>query len=145
MRQTLRERRYKRPDAAGNAKPRAIVIRHAGDSQALRLGRFDLRTLMGKEYVRRTQALVEHLGGPDSVSVPQRILVDRAVRLGLIVETAWDELQRTGVFKRGEIRAAFAAFRSVVMDERATLALLGLESRARAIPRLADVVGGRTL
>jgi hypothetical protein len=88
--------------------------------------------------------LVDHLGGADAVSAPQRILVDRCVRLGLLVETSWDELQRAGVFKRGEVRAAFAAFRSVALDERATLTALGLESRARNLPRLSDVLNGRT-
>jgi len=127
--------------SATNGKGRALIVRHAGDSTGLRLGRFDLRSRMGKEFTLRTAALVHHLGGAAAVSVPQRILVDRAVRLGLLVETAWDELSRMGVFRRrGELRAAFAAFRSAVMDERATLTLLGLESRARDLPRLKDLL-----
>lgn len=134
--------RIKRPDAAANAKGRAIVIRHGADSEAMRLGRFDLRSSMGREHRARVQALVDHLGGLDAISRPQRILVDRAARLGLIVETAWHELSKKGAFKDGAPTAALHAFLRLIGEERSVLVTLGLQRREKAIPRLSDLLKG---
>jgi hypothetical protein len=82
----------------------------------------------------------KHLGG--DLTAPQRVLVDRAARLGLLVELAADELSRAGAFKRGQPTAAFDAFRRVQADEERVLKLLGLEQVVTEL-RLADVLGGK--
>ena len=122
--------------SARNAVGKAIILKHAGDSRALRLGRFDLRSTMGKEYRDRVAALVAHLGGVDAVSTPQRTLVARAARLGLLVEIMWDELSRTGALSNGDLTSAFHGFLRAVGDEERVLRLLGIERRARTVPDL---------
>jgi hypothetical protein len=122
--------------SASNARPKTIRFTHAGYSGALRLGRFDLRSTMGREYRDRVAALIVHLGGADALSTPQRTLVDRAARLGLLVENMWDELSRTGTLKKGETTSAFHGFLRVVADEERVLRLLGLERRTKTVPDL---------
>jgi hypothetical protein len=98
---------------------------------------------MGKEYLARVAALTNHLGGSEALSVPQRTLVDRAARLGLIVETSWHELADHGVFRNGEPVPALAAFRSALADEREVLRILGIERRERVVRSLSDVLAGK--
>lgn len=126
--------------SARNAKGRSIVIRHGAGSDALRLGTFDLRSTMGREYRARMQGLVEHLGGADAISAPQRTLVDRAARLGLIVETSWAELSKSGAFRDGEPTAALHAFLRLIGEERSVLLTLGLARREKTVRSLSEVL-----
>jgi hypothetical protein len=128
--------------SAANGKGRAVVIRHGGESTAIRLGRFDLRSSLGKQYRSRVEALVTHLGGADAVTIPQARLIDQAARLCLLTETAWDELSKTGAFRNSEPTAALHAFLRLIGEERAVLVTLGLQRREKAIPRLSDVLKG---
>jgi hypothetical protein len=126
----------KNPASAANGKAKAVVIRHGGESTALRLGRFDLRSSLGKQYRSRVEALVAHLGGADAVSVPLRSLVDQAARLHLLVGIAWTELSKTGAFLKGEPTPALHAFLRLIGEERSVLVTLGLERKAREVPDL---------
>src|SRR5258708_1460271 len=105
MRQKLSIRRgvraVKRPDARTNALGKKLLVRHAGGSVALRYADLDMRSTAGKEYAATKAALTAHLGGEENVSVPQRALVDHAARLHLLTRLSWDELSRTGAFRRG--------------------------------------------
>jgi hypothetical protein len=129
--------------SAKNARAKAIVVRHAGESAALRLGRLDLRSTLGRAYRSRVEALIAHLGGADAVSIPQLALVNQAARLRLLVEIAWTELTKTGALRNGEPRPALDVFRRLAADEREVLRTLGLKRVAREL-RLADVVGGKS-
>src|SRR3989442_14125356 len=99
MRQKLQVRRTKRPDAARNARPRKILLRHASDSRALRYADLDLRSTAGREYAGTKATLTAHLGGEANVTAPQRTLIDHAARLHLLTRLAWDELIRGGAFR----------------------------------------------
>jgi hypothetical protein len=134
MGQTLAYRRSKRPDAAENARPRKVLIRHGGDSRALRYADLDLRSTAGKEYRARVVELTAHVGGDPTA--PQRTLIDQAGRLHVLARLAWDELSRTGAFRDGEPLPAFFAYRSAIADEREVLRTLGLERRAKEVPDL---------
>jgi hypothetical protein len=98
---------------------------------------------MGKEYLARMQALVEHLGGADNISAPQRTLVDRAARLSLIVETSWHELSKRGAFRSGEATPALHAFLRLVGEERSVLITLGLERRSKPVPDLREYLAAK--
>src|SRR2546425_3731378 len=138
MSHKLRAGRTKRPDAARNARPRKILLRHASDSRALRYADLDLRSTAGKEYTASKAMLTAHLGGQENVTGPQRVLIDHCARLHVLTRLAWDELSRSGAFRNGEPRPAYDAFRRAAADERSVLTMLGLERRAKDVPDLQD-------
>lgn len=123
----------------GDKKPRRkVLVRHAGDTVALRYADLDLRSTAGREYRTRVQALTAHIGGDPTA--PQATLIDHAARLHVLARLAWDELSRTGAFRDGEPRPAFQAYRSAAADEREVLRMLGIERRAKELPSLSDVL-----
>jgi hypothetical protein len=126
-----------------NARPKKIVVAHAGGAQVLMHSAFDMRSGVGKAYQARVDELVAHLGGADLVSAPQRTLIDHAARLRLLALLAWDELSRGGAFHNGEPRPAFDAYRRASADEREVLRTLGIERRAKPVPDLDTYLRGR--
>ena len=140
-----RDVRLRRPDAAANARTKKVMILgHGASSRALMHGALDQRTRVGRAYRAHEAALVAHLGGAEAVTVPQRSLIDQAARLHLLGKIAWAELQRTGAFRAGELVPAFDAFRRAAADERAVLALLGLERKTQQLPSIEDYLDGHT-
>jgi len=131
--------------SAANARSKKITVRSAGGSRLLKFADLDLRSTAGRVYRARAEELISHLGGADMVSAPMRTLVDQAARLHLLRRIAWDELSKTGPFHRGDARPALTVYQRLAADERDVLRTLGLQRVAREIPRLADVVSGRTL
>ena len=132
----------KNTTSAKNGRSKAITVRHAGESNAPRLGKFDGRSAAGQDHRKWVKEYTEHLGG--SLSAPQRVLVDRLARLHVLVGLASDELSKAGAFKRGQPTAAFDAFRRVQADEERVLRLLGLKQVARNLPRLSDLLGDKS-
>jgi hypothetical protein len=115
---------------------RKVLVKHAGESRLLRYADLDLRSIAGKEYRARVEALTAHLGG--DLTAPQARLVDMAARLALLASLAWDELTRAGAFKDGEPRPALSAYRSAIADERSVLAVLGIERKAKPVPTVEE-------
>ncbi len=145
MKRTGRFRKVIRRDAARNARPKKLLLRHGGNSRALRYADLDLRSTAGREYRARVQALTTHLGGAEAVSTPQRILIDHAARLHLLGRLAWDELSRTGAFKDGNPRPAYDTYRRAAADERSVLTVLGIERKAKYVPDLHDYIKRKRL
>ncbi|MBU1222305.1 MAG: hypothetical protein KKA22_04000 [Gammaproteobacteria bacterium] len=126
--------RVKRPDSAALARPRKIIMVHAGGSAAFRTGIFDGRTKLAKLYKQHVAAIEAHLGG--DLTPPQSRLVDQAARLALLTELTWAEIDKHGVFKDGDVRPAVDSFLRTAQQERDVLRLLGIERRQKAIPSL---------
>lgn len=123
-------------------KPRRkVLVRHAGDTVALRYADLDLRSTAGREYRTRVQALTAHIGGDPTP--PQVVLIDHAARLHVLARLAWDELSRTGAFRDGQPRPAFQAYRSAAADEREVLRTLGIERKAKEAPDLSTYLASK--
>jgi hypothetical protein len=128
------QRRSKRPDAARLAKSKIVVVGHGANSRALLRAPFDMRSRLGKAYRATIDALRAHVGS--DVTPPQVALIDQAARLRLLTQIAWSELQHSGAFRKGEIAPAFDAYRRAAADERAVLAILGVQRRPQPVPSL---------
>lgn len=124
-----------------NARRRKVIVRHGGDSRALRYADLDLRSTAGREYRDRVTALTAHVGGDPTA--PQRTLIDHAARLHVLARLAWDELSRTGAFRHGDPRPAFDAYRRAAADEREVLRTLGIERGTKPAPDLASYLRNR--
>jgi hypothetical protein len=133
--------RDKNPASAANARPKKVIVSHGGASQLVLRAAFDMRSRLGRAYAAAHSALVAHLGS--DLTAPQAALVDQAARLRLLTQIAWSELQATGAFRRGEVAPAFDAFRRAAADERAVLALLGIQRHAREVPTLHEYLSNR--
>lgn len=132
----------KRPDSAGNARPAVKFVTHGGSS-ALLSDRIDLRTREGRAYVQYKGALVQHMGGDTAISVPQRLLVDQAAKLQLLVGLAWHELNRVPPFRKdGSIAPAFDALIRAQRELRSLLETLGLKRHTKELS-LSDYLAGR--
>src|SRR5512134_232635 len=83
-RQRRRGLRLKRPDAATNARPKKVLVKHGGESTALMHADFDMRSAVGKAYRESVEELTAHLGGPSEVSAVERRLIDNASRLHIL-------------------------------------------------------------
>lgn len=138
-----RDRMGKRPDARAIARPKKIMITNGLKSRALLRDPLDQRTVVGKAFRARIDALTSDLGG--NLTTAQTTLVDRTCRLSILAQLAWNELARVGVLnKRGDVVAAFDVFLRVVRDERDILRLLGLERRAKPVPDLQEYLNRLT-
>ena len=132
--------RPKNATSASNAKPAVKFVTHGGGSSLLN-DRIDQRTRVGKAYTSYKAALVQHLGGEAAVTVPQRLLVDQAARLQLLVELAWAELRRKDAFSPdGAVAPAYEALIRSQRELRAVLEVLGLKRYEQSIPALADYI-----
>jgi hypothetical protein len=95
----------------------------------------DGRTSEGR-YIRSLErALVEHLGGADAITVPQRLLVERAVRLQLQMHLI-DAKMRDGTATPHDGRT----YGGMLSALRLTLRELGLKAAAPKAPSLAEVL-----
>lgn len=126
--------KVKRPDSAALARPRKIIMVHAGGSAAFRTGIFDGRTKTAKLYKQHVAALEAHLGG--DLTTPQSRLVDQAARLALLGELIWSDIDKHGVFKNGDARPVVDAYLKATKEERDVLRLLGLRRHQKPLPTL---------
>lgn len=135
--------RLKRPDAAGNARPRKVaIVGHGGASKTLLRDPLDLRTVVGRAYHADKQALCAHLAGDPSL--PEEKLIDQAARLGILADIAWGSIHRDGLFsKQGALSPAFEAFIKATRDQRDVLRLLGIKRRAKPVPTLEQYLQGK--
>lgn len=132
-------RRPKRPDSAGLARPRKLVVVHGGGSAVLMNAALDGRSRLAKAYQQHVAALTQHVGGEPSIA--QRVLISQAARLNLLGQVAWSEIAQRGAFADGMPAPALDAFRKAAADERSVLALLGIEARGKRLPSLSEYLG----
>jgi hypothetical protein len=78
-----------------------------------RLRRLDRRTRVGKFLIATERALIEHLGGPDHVTTPQRILIER-VASDLLRLEMFDEKVSAGTSFTDHDARVFHALRNSV-------------------------------
>jgi hypothetical protein len=104
-------------------------------SPTRRLRRLDGRTREAR-FLRETEGqLIQHLGGPERVSPPQRFLVER-VAADLLRLEIFDEKIAAGSMTEHDGRVAHALRNSV----RLVLRELGLKPTAPKPPGLADII-----
>jgi hypothetical protein len=132
--------RPKRPDAAGNAKPRVKYVVHGGVS-ALARDAIDGRTTLARHYREQLAALLAHVGN-EALTHPRRELVDQGARYALLVRIAWGEVLHAGIVSEGRITPAFETFLKASREHREVLGILGLERRERPVPNLEDYLRG---
>jgi hypothetical protein len=132
--------RVKNPASAANGKPhKSVITGHGANSRVLKRASLHRGSALGREYAAQCEALTAHLGG--APSDPERLLIDQAARIHLLVQFAWAELLRAGAFHEGEPRPAFDAFRRAAADQREVLRLLGIERRTKPVPDLHSYLG----
>ena len=131
--------RVKNAASASNGKPhKSVITGHGANSRVLKRAALHRGSTLGREYAAQCEALSAHLGG--APSTPERLLIDQAARIHLLVQFAWAELLRAGAFHEGEPRPAFDAFRRAAADQREVLRLLGIERRTKPVPALHEYI-----
>lgn len=113
----------KRPDAPLNARPKTVVLKHAGDAKLIKFARLDRRSALGRAYRERVDELSAYVGGKPSVI--ERALIDKAARATLIAQVAWNRIMRNGVFRAsGQPTRALRSWERAIKVEREALAAL---------------------
>jgi hypothetical protein len=116
--------RFKRPDAAGNAKARKVGIVTGVNSRAIR-GELDQRFAFARTVSRYTKEYEAHCGDD---SVVLRDLIHSAATLKTVRNMALDRLMKRGPFDDAdEALAAYRAFRVADSDLREVLRALPLK------------------
>lgn len=114
--------------------------------RALNTGRLDMRSEAGQAVKRLRAQLVADLGGADTLSTQERLLVDRIVKKVLIVEALETyALRRKSLFKRnGELIGCLGRHYLAYSEAlRRDLLAVGLQRRAKDVPNLSDYLNAR--
>lgn len=114
--------------------------------RALDLGKLDGRSEAGQAIKRLRMQLEADLGGADTLSTQERLLVDRIVKKALIIEALESySLSRKSIFKRnGELIGALGRhYLSYTEALRRDLLAVGLQRRTRDVPSLTDYLSAR--
>lgn len=114
--------------------------------RALDTGRLDMRSEAGQAIKRLRTQLETDLGGADTLSTQERLLVDRIVKKALIIEALETyALSRRSIFKRnGELIGALGRhYLSYTEALRRDLLAVGLGRRAKDVPNLSDYLNAR--
>lgn len=114
--------------------------------RALDTGRLDMRSEAGQAIKRLRMQLETDLGGVDTLSTQERLLVDRIVKKALIIEALETyALGRKSIFKRnGELIGALGRhYLSYTEALRRDLLAVGLQRRAKNVPNLQDYLQAR--
>ena len=130
----LRRRYGARPDAAGNARPRKVMIVHALQGASILRDPLDMRTKVGKAHRERCALLSADLGG--DLSVAMATLVDQASRLHLLQNSRGP---RSAVAVRSRTAARRQRWRHICApqrERRMCCECWGLERRAKPVPDL---------
>jgi hypothetical protein len=119
-----------------------ITTRVGSTSRYDRLRRVDGRTREGKYLRQIERELTADLGGPDRISVAQRLLVER-VAVDMLRLALLDREMMNGNFSAHDSRVSHALRNST----RLTLRTLGLERVAptEKTPSLSDLFPGRSV
>lgn len=117
-----------------------------GLKRALDTERLDMRSEAGQAIKRLRLQLEADLGGQESLSCQERILVDRIAKKVLIVEALETyALSRKSIFKRnGELIGCLGRhYLSYTEALRRDLLAVGLGRRAKDVPSLSDYLSDR--
>ena len=142
-----RKKRYRpdgtivrRFDSRANATPAVKYIGQGGYSGLLK-DRFDRRSELGRAFVAYKDALLLHLGGEESASTPELILVDMAARCQIMARAASVYIQRNGELRKdGSATPAFDTYSRATRELRSILGDLGLKRRSKDVDDLAAIL-----
>jgi hypothetical protein len=119
----------------------AVYVTSGANSEAIKHGRLDGRSTIGKAYREDLAALKAHLN--HDVSVPEAKLCDQAARLGLLCDLSWAEITKEKtLIKAGEPLPCIDIYLRAAKAQRDVLRLLGLRRHAKDVT-LSDVLQGR--
>ena len=102
------------------------------------LARADGRTHAGKLARSIEAELLDHLGGPDRASAPQRLLARSTAVLALRLSLAAERFAEPCARGRDEVESLDRHFCSLVNSLRLNLVTLGMERPAQQAPSLAE-------
>jgi hypothetical protein len=109
-----------------NSKPRPVALRYGGES-ALLSCRLNKSTPEYKFVAHHIGELVQHLGGPEVVSVMQREIAEQCARLRLLETLCFGEVIRHGAMANGVPTPAYIAYQQAVGKRTDLMRLLGLQ------------------
>lgn len=132
-------KRKKRPDAAGNAKPKVKFVTHGGRS-LLKDDPIDGRTVVAREYRRQLAALHAHVG--TAATHPHLELIEQAARFAVLARVSWAEVMREGITNGSELTPSFVALVRVSKEQREALQLLGLERKEKPTGSIDEYLTG---
>lgn len=116
--------------------------------RALNTGRLDMRSEAGQAVKRLRAQLESDLGGADTLSTQEHLMVDRIVKKALIIEALESyALSRKTIFKRnGDLIGALGRhYLSYAEALRRDLLAIGLQRRAKDVPNLQDYLSARVV
>ena len=136
--------KQKKPTSAQNAKTPIHWLVHGQQSPTFFKHPLDKRTALGKEYERTFNSLVNHLGGEDIITEPERALADQCAKYCLLADISWARLMQDGVFdEAGEVNKALESFMATTRSQRDVLRLIGLRRREKPVQDLSSYIEER--
>jgi hypothetical protein len=123
-----RDGKLVRRPVGGRRDNRAVAIRASSRraAEAIKHGRLDGRSTIGKLYRHSLAELKSHLG--EDCSIPQARLCEQGARLGLLASLAWAEVQQARSIIKGDgIHPAADFYLRVAKQQRDLLNLLGIK------------------
>jgi len=99
------------------------------------LRRIDGRSAVGVALRRARQELLDHLGGEDEVTAPERILCEEAAKLRIVAASvgSWLMERETLATPKGELLPAVEAHARLVNNLAKVLKLLGMKRAMREV------------
>lgn len=98
-----------------------------------RRGALDKRTILGKMYLVTRQELIVALGGEDSISPQQQMLIDDVALDTLLLKPINNTVATVQPFRKGKVHAAYQLRASLIAQRREHLKLLGLGRVAKTL------------
>ena len=96
-----------------------------------RHGALDKRTILGKMYLDIQADLISSLGGSDSISPQQQMLIDDVALDTLLLKSLNNTVATVQPLRKGKAHAAYQLRASLIAQRREHLKLLGLKRVAK--------------
>jgi hypothetical protein len=128
---TARKSPYRRPPGRPPEHGAAMLTRVL---RGVRLDRIDGRSQVGVALRRVRQDLLDHLGGEDQATAPERIMCDEVAKLRIIAASIGQWLlEQETLVKDGDLIPAVEAHARLVNVLAKTLRQLGMKRAAREV------------
>jgi Tfp pilus assembly protein PilO len=119
-------------------------LRHGFYSQQVQAGTLEAQGQAIAAMAESQQAIVNDLGGDSELSQLQRDMVRSYLRLGLIEDFAFANVEKSGVFTtKGAQRAVVSTLMKAIAQRSELAKTLGLSRRAKRVEDLRDYLASR--
>lgn len=122
-----------RPDAASSGRSKKITVQCRGWSRHVMRAVLFGRSNVDRFVRKRVRELAAHYYGEDMPPLPKVALLEIEAKLYAIARLAYADLMQDGLIKDGALHVSFEPFMRATKEQRAVLALLGLEHRVREL------------